>query len=471
MVSDRRTGTPPASTCTAAPEPAPPRPTRFDRLVWAAAAVLATAIAALALIGDRVGIRVVDAWPEPGTTPVSTLVRPRVVFDQPVSPPVRAATVPVRLVPETAAELVWSARAVTLRPLQPLRPGVTYTVHVDAGIQNTQGRRLLRPLSWQFTTDLSRVVYLRSDTHGQDQLFAAAMTGVSQGGALQLTEQPGGVWDYHVAGDGSAIAYSSPRDQHGNDLFAVARDGASARRLLDCGSADCFGPRWAPGGSRIAFARRTLPGPPRVYLLDPDTGATRPVLDDASFVGFEPRWAPNGEWLAWVAPLENGVRLVRLNDGATAFVPSRTGEPPVWNRTSSKLLVTDVDVDDTDFRTRLVILDIATLSLDATDSDYEEWALRWAPGGQRVTVLRRPPGARGGGQVWLVEQSGPARQLTDDPSFDHGAAQWSADGRYLAFHRIALDDAGAPSEIVLWDTETGATAAPPFTGRLPSWLP
>ena len=452
-------------------DPAAPRVTRFDRLVWAAAAVLAMGVVGLALIGDRVGVQVVDMWPEQGTATVSTLIRPRVVFDQPVSPPVRAATVPVRLVPETAAELVWSARTVTLRPLQPLQPGVVYAVHVDAGIVSTQGRRLLRPLSWQFTTDMPRIAYLRSGRDGQDQLFAADLHGSSPGAEHQLTEQPGGVWDFHVASDGSAIAYSSPRDQHGNDLFAVARDGSARRLLLDCGSDDCFGPRWAPGGGRIAFARRTLPGPPRVYLLDPSGGATRPVLDDASFVGFEPRWAPNGEWLAWVAPLENGVRLVRLSDGATVFVPSRTGEPPVWNRTSSKLLVTDVDMDDTDFRTRLVVLDIATLSLNATNNDFEEWALRWAPDGQRVTVLRRPPGARGGGQVWLVKQGGPARQLTDDPSFDHGAAQWSADGRYLAFHRIALDDAGAPSEIVLWDTETGSAAAAPFAGRRPSWLP
>ena len=452
-------------------DPATPHVTRFDRLVWAAAAVLVLVIAALAVIGDRVGVRVVEVWPEAGATPVSTLIRPRVLFDQPVSAPVRAATVPVRLVPETAAELVWSARAVTLRPLQPLQPDVTYTVHVDAGIVSTQGRRLLRPLSWQFTTDMPRVVYLRTGSDGQDQLFAADLQGISQGVEHQLTEQPGGVWDYHVAADGSAIAYSSPRDQHGNDLFAVARDGSAGRLLLDCGSDDCFGPRWAPGAGRIAFARRKLPGPPRVYLLDPSSGAARPVLDDASFVGFEPRWAPSGEWLAWVAPLENGVRLVRLSDGASAFVPSRTGEPPVWNRTSSKLMVTDVDVDDTDFRTRLVILDIATLSLDATDSGFEEWALRWAPDGQRVTVLRRAPGARGGGQVWLVGQQAPARQLTDDPSFDHGAAQWSADGRYLAFHRISLDDAGAPAEIVLWDTETDTEVVAPFRGRLPSWLP
>ena len=445
--------------------------TGFDRLVWAVVAALAAVIAGLALVGDRVGIRVVEVWPAAAAGPVSTLVRPRVVFDQPVSPPVRAATVPLRLVPETAAELVWSARAVTLRPLQPLQPAVTYTAHVDAGIASTQGRLLLRPLSWQFTTDTPRVVFLRTAGDGQDQLFAADLQGISRGVERQLTERPGGVWDYHVAGDGSAIAYSSPRDQHGNDLFVVARDGTAGRRLLDCGSDDCFGPRWAPGGGRIAFARRTLPGPPRVHLLDPAGGSARPVLDDASFVGFEPRWSPNGEWLAWVAPLENGVRLVRLRDGASAFVPSRTGEPPVWNRTSSKLLVTDVDMDDANFRTRLVVLDVATLSLDATDSGFEEWALRWAPDGRRVTVLRRAPGAPGGGQVWLVEREGSARQITDDSSLDHGAAQWSVDGRYLAFHRIALDTPGAPAEVVLWDTETGTQAAPPVAGRMPSWLP
>ena len=441
--------------------------TAFDRLVLAVLAALAAAATTVALIGDRVGVRVVQVWPPADAEQVSTLTRPRVVFDQAMVPTARATEMPLTLTPEAPGELIWSTRAVTLRPSRPLQPGVTYTVHLQPGLASSQDRRLLRPLSWQFTTAAPAVVYLAPDGAGRDQLFSAALTGDPQ----RLTEQPDGVWDYHLAPDGSAIVYSAPRDQHGNDLFVIGRDGSDNRRLLDCGSDDCFGPRWSPGGGEVAFARRTLPAPPRLYLLDTRDGSVRPVLEDPSFVGFEPRWAPSGEWLAWVAPLENGIRMLRLSDASSTFIPSRTGEPPVWNRDGSKLFVTDVDMDDPHFRTRLVILNVETLTLDAPESRFEEWGLRWAPDGERVSLLRRVPGAAGGGQVWVVAQDGNARQLTDDTTFDHGPAQWSGDGRYLTFQRIALETVATAPEIVLWDTASDTAFGPPLTGRSPSWLP
>lgn len=441
--------------------------TAFDRLVLAVLAALAATATTVALIGDRVGVRVVEVWPAPDSEQVSTLVRPRVVFDQSMVPPARATDMPLTVTPDAPGELVWSARAVTLRPLRPLQPGVTYTVHLEPGLASRQSRRLLRPLSWQFTTAAPAVVYLAPDGAGRDQLFSAGFAGSRR----QLTEQPEGVWDYHVAADGSAIVYSAPRDQHGNDLFVVGRDGSGGRRLLDCASDDCFGPRWSPAGGEIAFARRTLPAPPRLYLLDTSGGSVRPVLEDPSFVGFEPRWAPDGAWLAWVAPLENGVRMLRLSDASSTFIPSRTGEPPVWNRDGSKLFVTDVDMNDPHFRTRLVILSVESLALDAPENRFEEWGLRWAHDGERASLLRRVPGAAGGGQVWVVEQDGSARQLTDDTTFDHGPARWSGDGRYLTFHRIALETAGAAPEVVLWDIDRATPIGPALTGRSPGWLP
>lgn len=209
--------------------------TTFDRLVLAALALLAAAATVLVLLGDRVGVRVVEVWPPADAAQVSTRVRPRVLFDQPMVPPARAAA-PARVTPDTPVEMIWSTRAVTLRPLRPLQPAVTYTVEVDAGLASAQNRLLLRALRWQFTTAAPAVVYLAPDAAGRDQLFSAGLTG---GAPQQLTEQPEGVWDYHVADDAAAIVYSAPRDRHGNDLFTVGRDGRGAR-LLDCGSDDCL---------------------------------------------------------------------------------------------------------------------------------------------------------------------------------------------------------------------------------------
>ena len=450
--------------------------TTFDRLVLGVLIGLAAAVVVLVAVGDRVGVRVIEVWPADGAELVSTMVRPRLVFDQPMvppAPPERTAGVALRVLPEVPVELVWSARAVTVRPLRPLQRAVTYTVRLEAGLASTQGRQLLRPLTWQFTTAPLRVVYLGPDADGRDQVFSAGLGGTPR----QLTHRPDGVWDFHIAADGSAVVYSAPRDRDGNDLFVVDRDGTVERRLLDCGDDHCFGPRWAPAGSEVAFARRTLPGPPRVYLVDRSGGRLRPVLDDLSFVGFEPRWAPDGAWLAWIAPLENGVRVVQLSDGASAFIPSRTGEPPVWSPDGGTLIVTDVDLDDPHFTARPVALDLPSLTLERPwfalpgGEAVEEWAVRWAPDGERVTILRRAAGAGGGGQVWLAARDGTARQLTADAGADHGPARWSADGRYLAFHRIPLATAGPQPEIVLWDTATGSALDRVLAGRSPAWLP
>ena len=148
-----------------------------------------------------------------------------------------------------------------------------------------------------------------------------------------------------------------------------------------------------------------------------------------------------------------------------------------WSPAGGTLIVTDVDLDDPHFTTRPVALDLPSLTLEhpwfalPAGEAVEEWAVRWAPDGERVTILRRAAGAGGGGQVWLAARDRAARQLTADASADHGPARWSANGRYLAFHRIPLETDGPQPEIVLWDTATGSVLERVLAGRPPAWLP
>jgi hypothetical protein len=41
--------------------------------------------------------------------------------------------------------------------------------------------------------------------------------------------------------------------------------------------------------------------------------------------------------------------------------------------------------------------------------------------------------------------------LTDAPTFDHGAPAWSANGRYLAYHRLPLGGDISSSEVWVMD--------------------
>ncbi|MBD0347933.1 MAG: PD40 domain-containing protein [Thermoleophilia bacterium] len=87
--------------------------------------------------------------------------------------------------------------------------------------------------------------------------------------------------------DGTQIAFSTNRDGQ-QELYVMAADGKSQRRVTRAPGRDDILPRWSPDGSTIAYLGTPLPhGASAVYVIDPDGSGHRKVR-----TGSDPSWRP-----------------------------------------------------------------------------------------------------------------------------------------------------------------------------------
>jgi len=77
-----------------------------------------------------------------------------------------------------------------------------------------------------------------------------------------------------------------------------------------------------------------------------------------------------------------------------------------------------------------------------------------------------------GRQLWLARPDGSqARQLLDEPSYNHSALVWSADSRWLAYMRLDQSNLGQPPGIFAYSLETETARPIQDGGYSPQWLP
>lgn len=131
--------------------------------------------------------------------------------------------------------------------------------------------------------------------------------------------------------------------QSGNDVVAIAPDGARRRLLTGAGDA-----AYSPDGTLIAFSRDG-----DLWLANADGSGQRRLMTTPKVAEWGPAWSPDGKTLAYTA-LVGGSRQIRLyrlptgpsvriaaasgedwspafaGDGSLAFVSSRSGAPAVY---------------------------------------------------------------------------------------------------------------------------------------------
>ena len=452
----------------------------LDRHALVTLGVAAVVAVAASVAGDRVGLRVVSLTPARGAEQVSTLATIEVRFSEAIDPAARSSAVAIE--PPVDGSLRWGSRTLRFDPDRTLSARTRYTVRLDGSVRAASGRRLRGPVEWSFDTGALRVAYVADGTAERTRIAARVVAtgegeppagGTPEAGAertLASFERP--VRDFHQSPDGGSLVVTLGTDVFAADLWLIDSTGGQ-RELLGCGGAECSAARWAPDGATIVFSRRRLPLPPRPWLLDPVTGNQWPLMEQ-EVIGFDPRWSDDGAWVAFVSPVEGGLRVVNVADGRTVLIPTRAAAPGSWRPGARQILTSDLREGAAGRAVDLLI------TIDLTDLTVRR-ALRpqqgadrapvWAPGGDRFAFIRA---AGEGEQVWLATDAGgpqfEAEPLAAAPGLTYREIVFAPGGELLAAQRSRLDVAFPEPEVVVFDL-AGRELAVIAGAATPRWLP
>jgi TolB protein len=451
--------------------------TRFDYLVWGVAGALVLAIFGVIAFGDRVGARVVRAFPADGEG-VSALGRIGLQFAQAMD--ANSVVTRLEIEPPVTGTVQWEGQQVWFLPAEPFQPNVTYTARLRAGALSRDGRAAQQDYIWSFRVREPYIAYLSGVGGGAREVWRVPAVG---GTPEQLTRTDGRLYDFDVAPDGERLVYSVVNDSRGADLWLMDRDGANPRMLVKCDADLCTVPAWSPDGARIAFSREpagltpgTPNGPPRVWTVTLATGEAGPVYPDSQVLGYGPTWSPDGRRLAFFDGGNASIRLLDLETQQEMLIQTRMGTVGAWSPDGRRMIYNDLDLETG--------VPFATLAL----ADFDAQAIRpfpdlgpafgdygapaWSPDGAWIAVSGRTPEGGPGKQLWLIRPDGSeARPVTNDPLYTFGGYRWDAYGRALVFQRFELNKPYAMPEVLVWFAETNTFTLLAQDAATPEWLP
>jgi len=441
-----------------------PRLGRFEAALVVTLVILAVALSAVLLRGDRVGVQVTDRGPRagaPGSVPVV------LTFAEPM----QQQTVEERLHidPAQAGTFSWSAdgRTVTFTPARAFLPGVV-SVRLEAGARAISGRRVQRAIGWSFTVQPPRVVALAPAEAALYQLTVFDPASGPDTGGIPLTAGPYGIEDYAVSPDGRQIAYSQRNAGGTLDLWLLDLLTGQAHPLTRCIEAQCTRPAWKPDGTQIAYERRDFTGgssdgltSARAWVVDLLTLDTRLLWEDPAILGQTPTWSPDGRRLAAYDASLPGIRVRDLDSGTEITILTRQDVVGAFSPDGGRLVypVLVASRNSPQLYTQLEVIDLETGAITSLGSgkvvQWEDGEAVWSPDGTGLVVARQyfdqrhTPGRQ---LYWVDPASGDAEPLIVDAAYGHSSPRWDAAGQRLLFQRYPVG---------VWGSETGGQEAVP----------
>ncbi|MEM7029875.1 MAG: Ig-like domain-containing protein [Chloroflexota bacterium] len=444
---------------------------RFDQTVGFIALTLCLVIVLLIWRGEQIDLRVIAFSPTDQAEAVSTSTDINVTFNQPLL--ITGQPGSFQIDPPLDGTTRRAGNTLTFSPVSAFEPNTFYTITVSGDVQSQSGKTLEQPLVFHFQTSQPRLLYLGPNEENRMQLYQTTLTNeIPQA----ITTAPFGVMDYQVADDHETVVFSGPNDDDGSSLWLVDLNVGETQLLLDCGENHCSDPNWSPGRgqSRLIYTRRDRSGPPSLWWFDLNEGETTPVFEDEQTLGYAARFSENQDWLAYLSPMEEGVRLVNLDAGDSVLLRIQLGSPPAWSPDGRYLIIRDTVLLDGRFTQQLFRIDVETQETTNLSGEIqvEDAIPSWSPNGQMIAFGRTQPALTATQQIWLMNADGSnPRPLTDEPQIFHNTPAWSDDGQLLAFQRYSREANATKAGIWLLDINTGEQRQLTSAGRSITWLP
>jgi dipeptidyl aminopeptidase/acylaminoacyl peptidase len=299
---------------------------------------------------------------------------------------------------------------------------------------------------------------------GQWEIYELPLEG--NGGAVQVSQGPGGKFGPTYAPDGKRIAYALDLD--GSERFdAWVFDRASRRHTnLTAHLSGALQPNlsWSPDSARLAFISNHS-GCFHTYVMPAAGGPERLVLA-LPRPDWDVEWAPDGRHLVVVMETDGqnyGVFVVPAAGGEPVQIAAPDGpinaQGAHWAPDGRRLAFSS-DVRG--------CYDIGIYHLESreirwvTESEGDDEVPRWSPDGQRLTFVRREETMTA--LATVETESGEVSVYQVEPGI-HSAPRFTPDGAHLVF---VFDNPRRPQD--LWKLSLTEGRAYPLTNSLPSEL-
>ena len=462
----------------------------LDRVALLSSLVVAGLVIGVIAIGDRVGVRIEEAYPV-GLATETSLVSFR------FSETMDRSSVADRFTsdPEVDGEISWRRERMVFQPRGKLKPGTEYRFAIARGARGKSGREVLEDYEITFLVSDSVLLFLRSDEDGIANIWAVDPANPHT--ATQFTDSPGGVGEFEPGPNGRKIAFTERDELTGNfGLRLLDLDSGDLSTLTDSQQADAFNPTWHPDGTIVVFERVERPGDstdrvpiPLIWAVDLFTNppTERRLIANRELPGYAPQYSRDGRRIAWGADSPEssgpGVFVYDFIGAEFDFHDTLMNTLHAFSNDASRLIFPVAESPSGSVETNLSIVDVQTGEtgkVDLPGGPAVDRYLAWSPDDRTIALIRRYRDSRDlpGHQPYLLNtESGGLDPIMVSAAHDSNSISWSPSGQHLVVSRtLRWNDDGAVlddpvDEVWVYDTGSGNSRLVVADASSPKWLP
>lgn len=248
--------------------------------------------------------------------------------------------------------------------------------------------------------------------------------------------------DVQLSPDGKTVAYTvgqlDPETDTGTSAIWLMDVSTRTTRQFTSGETTDSQPRWSPDGSRLVFVSTRHEGKPQLFVI-PVSGGEPKRLTAMEMGAAEPAWSPDGKRICFSSQVKSEKQSVSLEtEWLERYNKLDKNSPKLRRQTTLKSRFDARGYFENHAHIFLIDADATpdTEPQQLTDGDHDDTDAQWSPDGKVIAFMsNRTENFEFNmtGDIWAVEpESDRTRRITNE-DFTAFNFAWAPDGKSLTF--------------------------------------